>query len=391
MIKRIIGMCQNKRWWDSSLNKYIPSSVLLDDIAIGRCKILIISIGDVLCIIPCMDDEPMPDISKGCILEIIKCWESGEIIIGKKGKIYFICDEQLCLGEINLIEGTTNPCFTIDDKYFFKFYRFISASNPEPMIMRKLSDMKCKNIPHVIGWMEYSNNEEYIMAISTRFIKKSIDGIEFFKRYFSDELGVKEATQLGKSLKELHKCMSEIVRCEEVTMDDIKRWKRKIIERTKYGANYIGKIIHEIKKVGSFKCLSHQDMHLGQCIKGDRWYFIDFEGEPLRRSGERVEKLPHYADVASMITSFYYLQEMNKFSLTKANNLIDSFLMGYFGDFKKIDANALTFWLYYRCMYELEYESRFRKNYIFIPLKNIKKIKRKERDVRGSYSSMMAV
>lgn len=62
--------------------------------------------------------------------------------------------------------------------------------------------------------------------------------------------------------------------------------------------------------VGTPKCVTHADLHLAQVLRrttDGQIFFIDFEGEPERISGQRSKKLPPLRDVATMNRSFAYV------------------------------------------------------------------------------------
>lgn len=73
---------------------------------------------------------------------------------------------------------------------------------------------------------------------------------------------------------------------------------------------------HELLKVatelaekgeGSLLFRIHGDLHLGQIlVSQDDAYFIDFEGEPMRKVTDRSNKASPYRDVAGILRSFHY-------------------------------------------------------------------------------------
>src|SRR5436309_2768786 len=63
--------------------------------------------------------------------------------------------------------------------------------------------------------------------------------------------------------------------------------------------------------VGGLKSVVHSDLHLAQVLRrrsDGELFFVDFEGEPDRTSGERGRKLPPLRDVGSLVRSFAYVR-----------------------------------------------------------------------------------
>lgn len=117
----------------------------------------------------------------------------------------------------------------------------------------------------------------------------------------------------------------------------------------------------------------HGDLHLGQLLrdKGGRWYVIDFEGEPLRDLEERRLPDSPARDIAGMLRSFDYAASSDGISepawLETARS---AFLSGYKSSREISAKDMLTVRAYEldKALYELQYESQFRPQWVRIPV-----------------------
>jgi len=161
--------------------------------------------------------------------------------------------------------------------------------------------------------------------------------------------------------------------------------------------------------VGTAKCVTHADLHLGQVLrtKEGKLVFIDFEGEPERMSGQRQIKLPPLRDIATLARSFSYVahyawREFIRGDASAALRLLtmDSFSpeesavaerllaweraasdrcsraylksSGVYRDLDSEDAiRAIRGWTTEKGLYELRYELKHRPANVFIPLEGI--------------------
>ena len=161
--------------------------------------------------------------------------------------------------------------------------------------------------------------------------------------------------------------------------------------------------------VGTAKCVTHADLHLGQVLrtKEGKLVFIDFEGEPERVSGQRQVKLPPLRDIATLGRSFSYVahyawREFIRGDASAALRLLtrDSFSpeesavaerllaweraasercsraylknSGLYRDTDPKDAiRVLRGWMIEKALYELRYELKHRPVNVFIPLEGV--------------------
>lgn len=150
------------------------------------------------------------------------------------------------------------------------------------------------------------------------------------------------------------------------------------------------------------KIRQHGDFHLGQVLVGEGcFYIIDFEGEPLKKYGERAICYPALKDVAGMMRSFNYAAFSAYFSAAKKHPKLKSlerirhacrlwesmtrksFLDGYYTtfdatgtDFLPLDepgvlGSVLRTLMMDKALYEVEYEINNRPDWLPIPLGGI--------------------
>ncbi|MDU0347803.1 phosphotransferase [Actinomyces sp. MRS3W] len=134
----------------------------------------------------------------------------------------------------------------------------------------------------------------------------------------------------------------------------------------------------------------HGDYHLGQVLHADaeqRWYVLDFEGEPLRPLAERSQPDQPLRDVAGMLRSFDYAAEVGRAARPDWLPAVrDAFLDGYWAAApvpvdvatasrpSPQEATLLNALELDKALYEAVYEARNRPDWIAIPLHGIEMI-----------------
>ncbi|WP_136192890.1 1,4-alpha-glucan branching protein [Actinomyces procaprae] len=133
----------------------------------------------------------------------------------------------------------------------------------------------------------------------------------------------------------------------------------------------------------------HGDYHLGQvlhAVEEDRWYVLDFEGEPLRPLADRRRPDQPLRDVAGMLRSFDYAAEVGHAANPDWLPAVrDAFLAGYWATApaspsasgprpEPRDSTLLGALELDKALYEAVYEARNRPDWISIPLHGIEVI-----------------
>jgi maltokinase len=125
----------------------------------------------------------------------------------------------------------------------------------------------------------------------------------------------------------------------------------------------------------------HGDLHLAQALfSGGRWLIGDFEGEPGAEHTSRVARDNPLRDVAGMLRSFDYMASVAAEHADLWRTAYpDAFVAGYVaaGGADAVAHTALLdAYLVDKAVYEVVYESRYRPDWLGIPLAAVRRMAR---------------
>ena len=337
-----------------------------------------------------------------------------------------------------------------------KSYKFLDTGNREPEILARLH---ARNFPHVarhLGDIALGQGEDrLVVGIAT----DHVDAIDLFT-WFCDgwrkslgreadpledisAAGLNLASELGEATAALHEALIDhhpgLWQAEPFTEEDFRNTFKSATRSLGSALRRLGQLAHsedpavtesargaraqlldlrpriegtlrELEaSVGGLKSVVHSDLHLAQVLRrrsDGELFFVDFEGEPDRTSGERGRKLPPLRDVGSLVRSFAYVRHfvIRDFVRKPSNRgsdpdptshlasseapleeltaweggMVERFMEAYlthsalYHNLESRGARRLIRgWAMEKALYELEYELKYRVSNFTIPLDGI--------------------
>jgi len=355
----------------------------------------------------------------------------------------------------------SNTSMKVGETLILKALRRLEEGiHPEAEIGRFLTDVaEFGNIPPLYGHGAVTDAEgrEIAFAVLQGFVRNQGDGwqwaLDYLDRFLEEaELRAPEdlaesheegehahawfgtlIRTLGKRTAELHRAFAietddPAFAAEPVTDDDMAEWRRQVrwqadaartaLTRARAGlaeahAAQVDAVLERWDTVNAridallgappadtVKTRFHGDFHLGQVVLAkDDFYFLDFEGEPVRSLAERRRKHTPLKDVAGMLRSFNYatwaalfrrealrpgaLDQVAPWARDWEEHVIAGFMEGYRetiagapvwpaadGEAERlIDAFVLE-----KALYEIAYEAANRPAWIAIPLEGLSRV-----------------
>lgn len=265
----------------------------------------------------------------------------------------------------------SNTSLIIDDAWVLKAFRKLEqGTNPDVELLSAIADC-----PHVAGVRGHVTRGGATVALQQELIHGGEDG---FDLAVADSLG--DAAELGRAIRVVHEALGNAFDTEQVNGErlraDLNRHLDELMGkaaqlaahedaiRTLYDAIPDGP--HDIQRI-------HGDLHLGQTLRTveadtgkQRWYLIDFEGEPARPLAQRRAPDHTLRDVAGMVRSFGYARAVGGFDAEWEQVNVEKLLLGY----RIEDARdpVLAAYVVDKAAYEVVYEANNRPDWVDIPL-----------------------
>lgn len=278
----------------------------------------------------------------------------------------------------------SNSSIVFPGRCFFKWYRFLNAGvHPEIEAGLFLLKQGFRETSKILAYISYEvGGNSYAVGVVQSYLKTEWTAWD----YFSKEQSLELAFLLGKQLASLHSALAtmqgsfldfenerllshlNLLKLELATSEK-KLAGRSLKAAQELQENFpvLEERVHALLKGPSLSKVSriHGDLHLGQILfDGQKFLFIDFEGEPVRPLPERREKRPVLIDVAGMIRSFRYASVV--FGWKSSSVLEKAFLKGYGGDL-----SGLSRYVFQKALYEARYELKSRPDWFYIPAEDL--------------------
>ena len=256
----------------------------------------------------------------------------------------------------------SNTSLIVDEKWILKVFRKLEIGlNPDVELLSEISDC-----PYVAGVRGHLTRDGQTLAMMQQFITDGRDGFQL-----ALDPGLESEQELGTAIRTVHEALSDAFGTESVSGSQIRDSLNAHLDEILTQTDALNPFEDNLREIYSRVPDDHVDiqrihgdLHLGQTLLSDRWYLIDFEGEPARPLEQR--RLPDHPlrDVAGMVRSFGYVHAMG------GQADVDKLLAGY-----EIEPNPiLDAYIADKAAYEVVYESNNRPDWVEIPLRAIREL-----------------
>ncbi|WIM67114.1 phosphotransferase [Corynebacterium breve] len=266
----------------------------------------------------------------------------------------------------------SNTSLIVDDDWMVKVYRKLEPGvNPDVELLSAIGD--CPNVAGVRGHVSYElNGKPYTLAMMQQRIKDGKDGFDLAQA--TEDFG-DLACELGKATRTVHDHLARAFGTETVTMASIGASLNQHLDELLPQAPQLAELedtirafYHQLSGTDVEIQRIHGDLHLGQTLRtGDRWYLIDFEGEPARPLEQRVLPDHRARDIAGMVRSIGYVAALSERDQEWEQAIVDKYLSGY----GPIDRDLLAAYVIDKAAYEVVYEANNRPELVDVPLRAI--------------------
>lgn len=240
--------------------------------------------------------------------------------------------EEFCaLGEAHyeraIAEDATNPHVLLSSPqglFVLKGYRLVLSPNFEPLFLKALEG---SGIAPELALAYYFKGIS--LGIVTNYIPGARDpGSLFYSSLLQTlrgdwQIPSSEAAGVGRAVARFHgamlACREEWCAPRDASSRDVESWSERLLfyagsleergllppEAARL-AREAGNLFGEF--AGHTILRTHQDLHFSQMVKsGDKYYILDFEGEPGRPKKYRLDLEPPVRDLASLLRGLSYI------------------------------------------------------------------------------------
>jgi maltokinase len=268
----------------------------------------------------------------------------------------------------------SNTSVVFDDRLVLKVFRRVHPGmNQEVEITAALSRAGFESVAQPLGVWEFG---AYTKAVVQPFLAGGREGWELAMT--SDEFA-REAAELGAVTAELHQALAAVFGSQPGDPD----WWAAHIEagldrlessEDRTAAKTVVDRLRSVGRCGPYQRV-HGDYHLGQLMRTpERWYVLDFEGEPARSPAEREQPSSPMKDVTGMLRSFGYAAAIGGKGSRWEIDCRQAFLDAYSSRFPLPDQAVLDAFELDKAVYELAYERSYRPQWIDVPRSAIRRL-----------------
>ena len=269
----------------------------------------------------------------------------------------------------------SNSSVVVDDEVLVKVFRKLQPGpNPDVEVPAALAAVGFADVvAPVASWSE----DGWDLAVAVPFLGTVVDGWNVALVHSSDPSGL--GSTLGHLTARLHGALARAFGTRPVGRDAlVGTYTQACRDAGVPPAPVTVEALQSLDDPGVTTRV-HGDYHLGQLLRhDDRWYVIDFEGEPNRSLAERRAPAPPLKDLAGMLRSFAYAAVVGGHGESWERAATAACSTAYLEDpavaalLPSDPAPVLDAYLLEKAVYELAYERGFRPDWAWIPEKAVR-------------------
>ncbi|GAA1943516.1 hypothetical protein GCM10009837_81950 [Streptomyces durmitorensis] len=316
---------------------------------------------------------------------------------GAMGPLRFERDAQTVVPEglePRLLEGEqSNTSLVYGDSYILKLFRRVHQGiNPDLEVPRALARGGCARVPAAVAWFWTTEPRKMTLGVLQPFLREATDGWTLaLQSLAAGEDFSDEAYELGRATAEVHLALTRAFGVEPLDPHGGVRLAAAMTSRLESAADQVADLVPYVSRLKSaYGAVAargtgrqaqriHGDLHLGQVLRAnDRWFVIDFEGEPARPLAERRHPQAPVRDVAGMLRSFDYAAYTRRPRRAQwVERCREAYCAGYAAESPwdpRADAELLRAYETDRAVYEALYETRHRPDWLPVPMAAIARL-----------------
>lgn len=265
----------------------------------------------------------------------------------------------------------SNTSLVVGDTIVKVFRRLEDGLNPDVELLSRIG--ACPNVAAVNA---YVTRGEQTLAMQQELVRGGVDGFDLAT---GGGLDADATRALGEAMRTVHDALAQEFGVEHVEAAEIAQRLTANLEDYVRRAPVLADVAPRIRAL--YAALDapgvtpvqrvHGDLHLGQTLKTpERWYLIDFEGEPARPLAQRRRPDHRLRDVAGMVRSLGYARAVGGFDADWEQARTAELLDGYGAS----DDALLAAYIVDKAAYEVVYEANNRPDWVDIPLTAIRQL-----------------
>ncbi|MGW6059595.1 maltokinase N-terminal cap-like domain-containing protein [Streptomyces sp. NPDC055189] len=287
----------------------------------------------------------------------------------------------------------SNTSLVYGDSFILKIFRRIQYGiSPDLEVPWALGREGCARVPAPVAWFWTAEPRRTTLGVLQPFLRDATDGWTMaLEALASGGDFTDESYELGRATAEVHLALARVFAPDHPDRQGGHRLASAMITRLEATARQVPALVPYMARLkAAYGVLGarvpgqpdqriHGDLHLGQVLWAqDRWFVIDFEGEPARPIAERRRTQAPVRDIAGMLRSFEYAAHAQRpWQPQWAQRCREAYCAGYAAesawDPRKQGA-LLRAYETDRAVYEALYEARHRPDWLSVPMAAIDRL-----------------